>query len=46
MTNFINNTLKIIIIKAKVVKNTIIKHINKYKKKVIYKKDNIIFLLS
>ena len=35
-----------IIIKAKVVKNTIIIHVNKHRKKVIYDKNNIIFLLN
>ena len=45
-TNFIKNILKIIIIKAKVVKNTMIIHVNKHRKKVIYNENNIIFLLS
>ena len=44
--DFIKNILKIIIIKAKVVKNTMIIHIDKHKKKVIYNKDNMRFLLS
>ena len=34
------------IIKAKVVKNTIIMQVNKYRKKVIYKEDDIIFLFN
>ena len=34
------------IIKTKVVKNTIIIYVNKHKKKIIYNKDNIIFLSS
>ena len=46
ITDFIKNILKIIIIKAKIVKNIMIMHINKHKKKVMYNKDNIIFLLS
>ena len=37
-------TLKVMIIKAKVVKNTMIIQVNKYRKKVIYKEDDIIFL--
>ena len=44
--DFMKNILKIMIIKIKIVKNTIIMHINKHKKKVIYNKDNIIFLSS
>ena len=35
-----------IIIKVKVVKDIIILQVNKYKKKVIYKKNNIIFLFN
>ena len=46
ITNFIKKTLKIIIIKVKVVKNIMIIQVNKHKKKVIYKKDNIIFLFN
>ena len=34
------------IIKAKVAKNTMIMQVNKHRKKVIYKKDDIIFLSS
>ena len=34
------------IIKVKVVKNIIIMQVNKHRKKIIYKKDNIIFLSS
>ena len=37
-------TLRMMTIKAKVVKNTIIIQVNKYRKKVIYKKDDMIFL--
>ena len=33
-------------IKAKVAKNTMIMQVNKHRKKVTYKKDNIIFLFS
>ena len=46
ITDLIKKTLRIIIIKAKVAKNTIIIQVNKHRKKVIYKKDNIIFLFS
>ena len=46
ITNFMKNILKIIIIKAKIVKNTMIIYVNKHKKKIICNKDNIIFLLS
>ena len=44
--DLIKKTLKIITIKVKVVKNTIIIQVNKHKKKIIYKKDNIIFLFN
>ena len=44
--NFIKNILKIIIIKAKVIKNTMIIYVNKHKIRIIYNKDDIIFLLS
>ena len=44
ITNSMKKTLKIMIIKAKVAKNTMIMQVNKYKKKVIYKEDDIIFL--
>ena len=44
--NLIKNILKIMTIKVKVVKDTMIIHVNKYRKKVIYKKNNIIFLLN
>ena len=37
-------TLRVITIKAKVVKNTMIMQVNKHRKKIIYKKDKIIFL--
>ena len=46
ITNSMKKTLRIMTIKEKVVKNTIIMQANKHKKKVIYKKDNIIFLFS
>ena len=46
ITDSIKKTLRIMIIKAKVVKNTMIMQINKHRKKIIYKKDNIIFLSS
>ena len=46
ITDSIKKTLKIIIIKAKVVKNTMIMQVNKHKKKVIYKEDDITFLSS
>ena len=46
ITDFIKNTLKMIIIKAKVVKNTMIIYVNKYKKKITYNKDDMIFLSS
>ena len=46
ITNSIKKTLKIIIIKVKVVKDIIIIQVNKHRKKVIYKKDNIIFLFN
>ena len=39
-------TLRVITIKAKVVKNTIIMQVNKHRKKIIYKKDDIIFLFN
>ena len=41
ITDSIKKTLRMMIIKAKVAKNTIIMQVNKHKKKVIYKKDNI-----
>ena len=46
ITDSIKKTLRMITIKAKVVKNTMIIQVNKHRKKVIYKKDNIIFLFS
>ena len=46
ITDSIKKTLRVMIIKVKVVKNTIIMQVNKHRKKVIYKKDNIIFLFS
>ena len=39
-------TLRIMTIKVKVAKNTMIMQINKHRKKVIYEKDDIIFLSS
>ena len=46
ITNSMKKTLKMITIKAKVAKNTMIMQVNKYKKKVIYKEDDMIFLSS
>ena len=46
ITNSIKKTLRIMTIKAKVAKNTIIIQVNKHRKKVIYKEDDIIFLFS
>ena len=46
ITNLIKKILRMMTIKAKVVKNTMIMQVNKHKKKVIYKKDDIIFLSS
>ena len=46
ITDLIKKTLRIMTIKAKVVKNIMIMQVNKHRKKVIYKKDNIIFLSS
>ena len=46
ITDLMIKTLKVITIKAKVAKNTIIIQVNKHRKKVIYKEDDIIFLFS
>ena len=46
ITDSMKKTLRVITIKAKVVKNTMIIQVNKHRKKVIYKKDDIIFLSS
>ena len=46
ITDLIKKTLKIVIIKVKVVKDIMIMHVNKYRKEIIYNKNNIIFLLS
>ena len=46
ITDSMKKTLRIMIIKAKVVKNTMIMQINKYRKKVIYKENDMIFLFS
>ena len=46
ITDSMKKTLRIMTIKAKVAKNTMIMQVNKHRKKVIYKKDNIIFLFS
>ena len=46
MTNSMKKTLKIMIIKVKVVKDIIIMQVSKYEKKVIYKKNDIIFLFN
>ena len=39
-------TLKVMTIKAKVAKNTMIMQVNKHRKKIIYKEDDMIFLSS
>ena len=44
ITNSMKKTLRIMTIKAKIVKNTMIMQVNKHRKKVIYKKDDMIFL--
>ena len=46
ITDSIKKTLRVMTIKAKVAKNTMIMQVNKHRKKVIYKKNNIIFLSS
>ena len=46
ITDSMKKTLRIMTIKAKVAKNTMIMQVNKHRKKVIYKKDDIIFLFS
>ena len=46
INNSIKKTLKIITIKVKVVKNIMIIQVNKHKKKIIYKKDNMMFLFN
>ena len=46
ITDSIKKTLRVMTIKAKVAKNTMIMQVNKHRKKVIYKKDDIIFLSS
>ena len=46
ITDSMKKSLRMMTIKAKVVRNTIIMQVNKHKKKIIYKKDNIIFLSS
>ena len=46
ITDSIKKTLRVIIIKAKVAKNTMIMQVNKHRKKVIYKKNDIIFLFN
>ena len=46
ITDSMKKTLRVITIKAKVAKNTMIMQVNKYRKKVIYKKDDMIFLSS
>ena len=46
ITDSIKKILKMMTIKAKVAKNTMIMQVNKHRKKVIYKKDDIIFLSS
>ena len=46
ITDSMKKTLRIMIIKAKVAKNTMIMQVNKHRKKVIYKKDDMIFLFK
>ena len=46
ITNSMKKTLKIMTIKAKVAKNTMIMQVNKRRKKVIYKEDDMIFLFN
>ena len=46
ITDSMKKTLRIMTIKTKVVKNTMFMQVNKHRKKVIYKKDDIIFLFS
>ena len=46
ITDSMKKTLRIITIKVKVVKNTMIMQVNKHRKKVIYKKDDMIFLFN
>ena len=46
ITDSMKKTLRVMTIKAKVAKNTMIMQVNKHRKKVIYKKNNIIFLSS
>ena len=46
ITDSMKKTLRMMTIKAKVAKNTMIIQVNKHKKKIIYKKDDIIFLFN
>ena len=46
ITDSMKKTLRIMTIKAKVAKNTMIMQVNKHRKKVIHKKDDMIFLSS
>ena len=46
ITDSMKKTLRVMTIKAKVAKNTMIMQVNKYKKKFIYKKDDMIILSS
>ena len=46
ITDSMKKILRIIIIKAKVAKNTMIMQVNKHRKKVIYKENDMIFLSS
>ena len=46
ITDSIKKPLRMMTIKAKVAKNTMIMQVNKHRKKAIYKEDNIIFLSS
>ena len=46
ITDSMKKTLRVMTIKAKVAKNTMIMQVNKNKEKVIYKEDDMIFLFS
>ena len=46
ITDSMKKTLRMMTIKAKVAKNTMIMQVNKHRKKVIYKEDDIIFLFN
>ena len=46
ITDSMKKTLRVMTTKAKVAKNTMIMQVNKHRKKVIHKKDDMIFLSS